>query len=262
MCMISAIILYLLDMVHPKVRRVLEIFSKLAKLVGGTLILKGGALRTIWEENVLPNDVDLYISGGDMDKLRTMLFMMRSSGTLELIQDDWFELRYNHLRMDRFKMRLPGWEDSLQVDVMYEEPNSDTVANMLRTQVVDGRMHSLSSVNPIRLLDAIHDAKNHIIRVNPELEKEMKYNAMTRFHIWRRVLKYLQDGWTLDKTDAMNATLPKWLQENQQAKPSCGHVFDAEEYIKHCIQMAPLENRTGEPAKGAKCPTCGTCDET
>lgn len=249
-------------MVHAQVQCVLEIFSKLIESVGGTLYLKGGALRNILleEDTVIPNDIDLQVETENVSLFLKLLDILIASGTLKRIPHGNSDLPYSVLHVDRFEMTLPQWEAPIQVDLIFDEPVPDTIAGMIRGKIIKGSLHSLTTANSTNILQSLHDAKSHIIRVNPMIRKEMKHKAMTRYHVWRRVLKYLRNGWTLDMDHPANKDLPQWLRENGMAKPSCGHVFDADTYLNHCISTTPLDDWNREPEKSAECPTCGVRD--
>lgn len=280
------------------VGEVLGVFETIASTLKYPLYVKGGALRCILKGKELPDgmDIDLVIPlprpslfdknrSDDGERLEEALNILEMTGTLTRVHLTDDDIPYEGMRFYRFQYNRVGENKSVQVDLMLDEPNSDTIANMLRGKVEGNRVVSINSVQPNRFLDAHHDTMHEILRVNRAVISDMCLSPFKRYHIWRRVVHYLKKGWKYERLENETA-LPEWfaryrpeIREEQKmcplthtnlkevdwvSQPPCGHSFEAEAYVAYCIKntsseepVFPRDYTFRVSNIGVKCPVCG-----
>ena len=242
----------------------------------------GGVARYLTVGGEPPNDIDIYVGSSNVShgyyspflrKIDYILEILKTLGCLtERVGD--FDVSSSssntnsNRAVQRYIIAINGREIGL--DLFFYEYNPETTANFLRIRIKDAGVYSIKSCYGSKLNEALRDARLKMITVNPEIPED---SLTDRIWLWRRVMKYYVNGWTLNVDDEYTMKLvPLWLFEkitltekqgdelcslSQKALKDCGHVirtpcghyFDGVEFT-YCLAKQRFSRNK------VVCPTC------
>jgi hypothetical protein len=282
---------------NEELLEVLEVLSHLGTIIGNEkrkfdFYFIGGVARYLAFGGDFPEDIDIYVKGKLIEyKPGTMwdthLSVNFQKGLKLLERVGYLERRKETIDLDnriisetftRYYVNLRSGK-RLKLDIMFDLKDAEILANFVRVKIDSEKNYSLSvkcgSISSVRnnmIECAFHDAREKRITINPSL----KLNSVsTRIWLYRRVIKYLLNGWTLNREDEVTMdVLPKWLIEDVRftgddlcpitheklsqcdrvIQVPCKHCFDAWSLIIYLTTSYASTNKVSCPICRQKIP--------